>query len=250
MFARLSLLFLLSSAAVAGEFIDNWPSGKTEKLSYEIRTFLPRETENYVHIEITRDSIQSNNFTVRQTLEMPGRSLTIKSLEEYSSDTLRLISSRKHFQLPPKVREKLKTDSLIIEAVPFHDSITISSSAMIAQTGAMPFPDRCVTSTGSQLILRDMNFKIGGTSEYSFINLLKFGERTFKVVPVVDSVTGKEVVTTPAGTFECFKVKNMVPGAMSYSYYSTDRRHIPVRIELIDPKTGEISRTHVMQKYE
>ena len=54
MIIRMLVILILATAVNASEFIDNWEQGKVEKLSYEIRTFLPSETVNYSDLEITR----------------------------------------------------------------------------------------------------------------------------------------------------------------------------------------------------
>ena len=59
---------------------------------------------------------------------------------------------------------------------------------------------------------------------------------------------GTENVTTPLGSFECYKVKNIVPGGFGYSYYTKDNEHLPVMTELIHPETGKPMSTVTLVK--
>jgi hypothetical protein len=134
--------------------------------------------------------------------------------------------------------------------VPGKDTLMVTANADIIQTGKIPIEGDYITGTGTQLLSRNMDFTTGSTSKYTFFNLLKLGEKPYMPVQATDSIVGKEEVETPAGTFECYKVKNIVPGIIGYSYYTTDNRHIKVKTELIDPQSGKVSMTHILQKYE
>ena len=106
------------------------------------------------------------------------------------------------------------------------------------------------TTVGFRLVSRNMDFKIGNVRDYEFINLLTLKDTISKAPEARDSIMGIENVRTPAGTFDCYKVKNMVSGSESYNYYTTDARHIPVKTEIIDPKSGQPTMTQILQKYE
>jgi len=249
MFYRIVLTFLLLiSSAFAADFQEILPAGKMEKMSYEIKTFKPQETVNFNDVKIA--SNRDGTITINQTLEIPNQSVTIYSTEHYDGKSLRLMNSENSFKFPRQVSEKLKTDSLVIKAEITGDSMDITANADIIQVGKIPFRDDCITSTGSQLMARSMNFKIGQSKHYSFINLLMLSNKQFSQVSVVDSVIGREEVTTSLGTYDCYKVVNLVPGTKGYTFYTAGERHLPIKIELVDPANDEILMTLILKKYE
>nr|MBN2276640.1 hypothetical protein [candidate division Zixibacteria bacterium] len=248
MIYRLLCLAIMISTAQASDFLDKWPTGKTESMTYEIRTFKPSETTNYNRVSITKGN--DGVFTVKQTMEIPGQKVKITSLEKYVGRNIRLISSENTFKFPEIMKEKLKTDSLVIKAKVVGDSLDITANADIVQVGKIAFGPDCVTSTGSQLMARSMDFEVGKTIKYSFVNLLQLSNQQFSPIEVIDSVVGRQQVTTPLGTFDCYKVSNTVPGTKGYSYYTADQVRLPVRIELVDPESEEILMTLILQNYE
>jgi len=250
MLIRILFLLFLASNLFAGELVDNWPRGKTEKMTYEIKTLKPRETINSNHVEITRSKDGKDIFVVDQTLHIPNQAVKIRSLEEYSAKNLLLLSSTNEFYLPPQAIQSLGTDSLIIKAIRKGDSLFIESNSDKAPAGAILAADDLTTSTGTQLVVRNMDFRKDQAYDYSFINLLRMTGQSFQPQSVHDSVISVVKITTPVGTFDCFKVSNQVPGAKGFSYYTTDSRRIPMLIELIDPQTDELIMTLTLQEYE
>jgi len=250
MLIRVIFLLLLASNLFAGELIDNWPRGKTEKMKYEIKTFKPRETVNYNYVEISRTKGDKDIFIVQQKLDMPSQQIKINSKEEYAAKDLRLLFSVNEFLLPERAIQTFGTDSLVIEGKRKNDSLYITSNAATAEISAIALEDRFTTSTGTQLIVRNTDFSEGMVYSYSWVNLLKFSGQAFQKQTANDSVTSIVAITTPVGTFDCFRVANIVPGAKGFSYYTTDNRHIPMLIELINPENDEILMTLTLQEYE
>ena len=107
-----------------------------------------------------------------------------------------------------------------------------------------------MTSAGSQLAVRDMKLELGQVYNYSYINLLKITGKSYQVQEITDSVLSIEKITTPLGTYDCYKVSNQSSGAIGFSYYTTDYKHIPLLIELIDPNSGEAIMVLTLQEYE
>ncbi|PKK83927.1 MAG: hypothetical protein CVT49_05745 [candidate division Zixibacteria bacterium HGW-Zixibacteria-1] len=250
MLIRVIFLLFLASNLFAGDLVDNWTPGKTEKMTYEIKTIVPKETINYNNVVISRPADNKDILNIKQTLDISNQSIKIVSEENYSFKDLRLISSINHFFMPPMAIERLGTDSLIVKATRKGDSLFITTNSDKVPPGSMPFIGEMTTTTGSQLFVRNMNFTVGKSYKYGYINLLRITGQSFQIMEVIDSVISQEKITTPMGTYDCYKVLNTVPGALGYSYYTTDARHIPVLIELLNPETKEQVMTLTLQKYE
>lgn len=250
MLKRVLFLLLLSSNLFAGDLLNNWTPGKTETMTYEIKTIVPRETINYNNVVITRPADNKDIINVRQTLDISNQNIKIVSEETYSFKNLLLNSSINHFYMPPVAVEKLGTDSLIVKANRKGDTLFITTNSEKIPPGSMPFSANMTTTTGSQLFARNMDFAVGKSYTYSYVNLLRLSGQSFQTMEVTDSVVSTEKITTPLGTFDCYKVMNSVPGAIGYSYYTTDSRHLPVLIELLNPSTNEQLMTLTLQKYE
>jgi hypothetical protein len=250
MIYRLLILIILGTIASAGEFLDTWPPGKAEKLTYEIKTYIPRETVSTNHVDIVRPEDNKDILVITQNLEIPHQSIRMTSIERYDCRNIRLISSENHLKFPPQAKERFGTDSVIVRAKTVGDSLQIASNVDAVPSMTIPFPDDMITSTGSQLVARNMKFETGSSLRYSFINLLILFDSTPVPQEVTDSVLGKETVSIPLGTYECYKVKNTVPGGIGYSYYTTDERHIPIKIVLMDPREMKPSMTLILQKHE
>jgi len=250
MLIRVLMLLLLASSLFAGELNDKWPPGKTEKMTYEIKILKPNEVINYNYVEITRSNDGKNIFHVRQTLEMPIQSIKIISEEKYSAGDLNLISSSNKFFLPPGALASLGVDTLVIEAVRKGDSLYITSNSDKGPSETLALESGVMTSAGSHLAIRDMNLETGRVYKYSYINLLRFTGKSYQIQDVTDSVLNIEKITTPIGTFDCYKVRNRIPGAVGFSYYTADYKHIPLLIELLDPESNETIMTLTLQEYE
>lgn len=250
MLKRVLFLLLLSSNLYAGELMKNWAPGKTETMTYEIKTIVPRETINYNNVVITRPADNKDIINIKQTLDISNQDIKIVSEENYSFKDLLLNSSINYFYMPPAAIEKLGTDSLIVKANRKGDTLFITTNSEKVPPGSMPFSTDMTTTTGSQLFARNMDFTVGKSYTYSYINLLRVTGQSFQKMEVTDSVVAIEKVTTPLGTFDCYKVLNTVPGALGYTYYTTDPRHLPVLIELLYPETKEKVMSLTLQKYE
>jgi len=210
MLIRVLMLLLLASSLFAGELNDKWPPGKTEKMTYEIKILKPNEVINYNYV----------------------------------------ISSSNKFFLPPGALASLGVDTLVIEAVRKGDSLYITSNSDKGPSETLALESGVMTSAGSQLAIRDMNLETGRVYKYSYINLLRFTGKSYQIQDVTDSVLNIEKITTPIGTFDCYKVRNRIPGAVGFSYYTADYKHIPLLIELLDPESNETIMTLTLQEYE
>ncbi len=250
MIIRMLMVLILATAVNASEFIDNWEPGKVEKLSYEIRTFQPSETVSHTDLKITRTEDKAPIFIVEQKLMIPDQSIEMYSTETYGGEVLQIVSSENSFKLPDKAAEQLEVDTLVVKAKADLGKLTINFNSRRLPRSILPLTAPLTTTVGFRLVSRNMDFKIGNTRDYEFINLLTLIDTISKAPEARDSIVGIENVRTPAGTFDCYKVKNMVTGSESYNYYTTDARHIPVKTEIIDPKSGQPTMTLILQKYE
>ncbi len=250
MIIRMLAILILATAANATDFIDNWEPGKIEKLTYEIRTFQPSETVNYLDMEIRRTYDKEPTFTLKQVLKIPSQAMVLHSTETYAGENLQIVSSENSFKLPEQAVKKLEVDTLVIKARADNDKLTISFNSHGLPPSVIPLTGSLTTTVGFRLVSRNMDYKVGNTFAYEFINLFTLADTISKAPEVRDSVVGIEKVQTPAGSFECYKVKNLVSGSESYNYYTTDTKHIPVKTEIIDPQSGKPAMTLTLQKYE
>jgi hypothetical protein len=247
----LLLISLIITQPALGALIDHWPADRIEKLTYEITTHMPKETKNSLYVEIRRTNDSLPAFVMTQHLTIPLQSLEIYSVEKYDARSLQLLSSQNHFKIPDKAKEELGLDSVLVKAQPRDDSLVVTSNSFIAPAGRIPFSSDLITTSGALLVSRNMDFEVGRSVSYQYINLLKLGSSEIKPVNATDSVIGVQTISTPAGRFECFKVKNTVAGGTyGYSYYTKEQPHLPVRTELVDPQSGNISMSIILLKSE
>ncbi|MFH2035910.1 MAG: hypothetical protein ABIJ45_05865, partial [Candidatus Zixiibacteriota bacterium] len=231
MIYRLIFFICLAGNLWAGDFYANWKPGHTEQLKYEIKTFQPKETISYQYLEIMRDADNKEILHINQVLDMPASSITIKSEEKYNISDLRLIESLNYFKFPPSAVERMGTDSVALKAFTKDDSLVIATrSTKLAVPGTIFFPSGSVTNTASSTLARDIDFKIGQTRYYKFINLLKLTGKAYQLTEASDSVIAIMEIDTPLGRKECFQVKNIVQGGYGYTYYMNDNRHLPVKV--------------------
>lgn len=250
MIIRTIVILILATAVYATDFIDNWEPGKVEKLFYEIRTYKPAETVNNLELEIERSKDKEPTFIVKQVLTIPGQSLVMHSKEIYTGEDLKIVSSENFHKLPIKAMKHLKVDTLVTKGQADKGKFKITFNSIELPESEIPLTEHLTTTVGFRLVSRNMNFKIGSTFEYDFINLLSLTDTISKAPDAKDTVIGIERIRTPAGNFECYKVKNLVTGSESYNYYTTDAKHIPVKTEIIDPLSGKPAMTIILQKYE
>lgn len=250
MLYRLIIILFLSASTFAGDIYKDWPPGRTERLAYEIKTVRPEETTSYSYLDITRDSIDKDIFTVKQSIDIPGQKVKIVSREKYRGPEFRLMSSENYFLLPPEAKEKMGTDSLHVSAVADGDTLDIKSNGSVVVPGKLYFPEGSVSSAGSMLKSRSLDFAISNFTDYKFVNLIQLTGQFYELVDVRDSVVGEVDIVTPVGEFECYRVKNIVPGAVGYSYYDKKKYNVPVKTELVYERTGNVLMSLTLIKYE
>jgi hypothetical protein len=250
MIIRLILVFLMAAAVHASDFIDNWKPGKVEKLSYEIKTLEPKVTINYLDLTTTRKDSMRPIFVINQKLTIPNQLTIMFTDETYAGNDLHIVSSENRYKLPEKAAAKAGVDTLEIIGKVEDGKFKVSFNVDKINGSTLPLDKPLVTTAGFRLVSRNMDFKVGNYSDYGFINLLTISDSVSEVPTVRDSIIGTQNVETPAGNFECYKVKNNVSGIESINYYTTDSRHIPVKTEIIDDRTGKVAMTIILQKYE
>jgi len=161
-----------------------------------------------------------------------------------------LISSVNRFELPAKMTEQLGVDTLRIIAERIGDSLEIKTNAEIIPAEKIAFPTGYVTSAGAQLVSRNLDFAVGHVTEHTSVSLVALGNLDFAPSIMVDSVMGKENITISLGAFDCLKVKNTGRGVAGYSYYTPDPGHIPIKVDIINPETGNITISMILVKHE
>ena len=171
----LFLFVIFAAGSLAGDFMKSWPPGRQEILEYEIATFMPQETKNPLTVKISRPEKEDSLFVIEQTMEIPRQELKIFSSEKYGGQPLQLISSQNVFHIPEKGQTELNVDSVVVNAVPKDDSLSITSNSYIAASGNFTFYPDLVTTVGSLFMTRTGKFEIGQTNSYHYINLLQLG---------------------------------------------------------------------------
>jgi len=251
MLVRLLFISLLAASTFAGDLFDNWPAGKTETLLYNINTIKPQKTSNSLKMTVTRTTAETPEFIIEQALDIINQGVSISVTETYTGKDLQLTKTTNLFRFPPEATAQLGVDSLVITGTREGDSLDITSTLpRMVPPCKVAMDKELVTSSGSLLTTRNMEFKKGTTRTFRFVNLLVLTGQVYSPVEIIDSVAGEMQVTVPAGTFDCYKVKNTSPGGFGYSYYSKDKGHAPVRTELIDPATNEVVMEVVLTKRE
>ncbi|UCD17950.1 MAG: hypothetical protein JSV44_03325 [Candidatus Zixiibacteriota bacterium] len=251
MFLRLLITCLLTGSALAGNIFDSWKAGDAEKLYYDLNTLKPSKTTNTLEIEFARAKEKDSGFIVSQILKIPAQTITITSTEKYTDNDLNLISSENLIRLPAAAKDRFGTDSLVIKAVREKDSVAVTSnSATLVPPCKLPLNGGLITSTGSLLATRLIDFKPGATRTYRYVNLLILTGQIYSAIEITDSVMGEVEITVPAGTFDCYKVKNTSERGTGFSYYDKGGNHIPVRTELIDQMSGEPVMEVILKKIE
>lgn len=233
MLIRLACLLLLAFTAVAGDFLTAWPDGKSEKLYYEVTTYVPAEMKASTTIEITKSGGDNPVFSVNQIFNIPMQQITINSQEKYNGNSLRFASSENLLKFPEQAKAQLGTDTVRLSAVARGDSVEISSNVpRYAPPGKIPMSDNLTTGVGSILAARDFDFKLGAVKKYREVDLLTFNGMPFDAVEDIDSVAAEQEITVAAGTFACYKLVSSDPSAIAYTYFSKDERHLPVLLEI------------------
>jgi hypothetical protein len=230
---------LIAAMTSASNLGTDWPGGKAEKLTYEIKVTQPMPMTNTLVIEISKSSGPRAVFSINQTLQIPSQNVTVKAFEKYNAADLRLISCENYFKLPAQAAEQLGTDSISIHAVPRGDSLEIISNVSIIPSQTVAVPRDIVTSVGASLFMRGIDFKIGNSVKFNEIDLISLMSQNFTPAIQEDSVIGEIAVTVPAGTFDCFKTKNVLGAMFGYGYYTKDKNHIPIMLEIIDTASNK-----------
>ena len=250
MLLRLGLLMLMALAATAGDFLANWPAGKTEKLSYEMTIYVPSEMKTVTNVEITKSAKPDSVFVIKQSFDVPAQGVQIRTTEKYRISDLRFISSENMFKFPPEAKAQLGTDTVIIKAQALQDSLEVTSNTPLAPAGKMFLPDDLTTSIGSLLTARNYDFKAGAVRKYHQIDFLNFTGQPFSVEARGDSTIGEDSVIIPAGAFKCFKTIRPMGEQVGYTYYAKEKNHVPVMLEVVDPASGKLLTKIVLAKYE
>jgi hypothetical protein len=251
MFIRLACILLLALSAVAGDFLARWPDGKTEKLYFEVTTFVPVEMKASTSMEITKSGGAQPTFTINQIFDIPAQQIKIKSVEKYRGNGLRFESANNSFKFPEEAKTQLGTDTVHLTAIAVGDSIEINSNApKLAPAGKIAHTENLSTSVGAILASRDFDFKIGAVKKYNEVDFLTFNGMPFHPTEDIDSVMGEQEITVPAGTFACYKLISQDPLAISYTYFTKDERRMPVMLEIYRAADTLQVVKMVLQKYE
>jgi hypothetical protein len=251
MLVRLLCLVLLAVGTMAGDFTATWPAGKAEKLSYSMTIYAPSEMTSNAVVSISRTTGAVPAFQVIQTLDIPTQQAKIVSSELYQAADLKLISSQNVIYLPPEAKAQMGVDSLVITATGGKDSVDISSNVAFIPAGKIAWAENLTTSVGLFFTSRNYDFKPGLVRHVNIINLISFNGRPFESYPQIDSLIGEESVTVPAGTFTCHKLKSQGTGSVvNYTYYSNDKKRLPIMYEATDPTSGKTIAKLTLQKVE
>jgi hypothetical protein len=250
MILRLLCLALLSISAMAGDFLSDWPVGKTEKISYDMTMLIPTEMKGIVTAEITRVAQPEPMFVINQIYDIPSQEVKVITSEKYRVSDMRILFSENYFKLGPQIKAQIGTDSIVITAKAVGDSLEITSNSPLAPAGKVAIIPGLTTTTGAILTSRNFAFKLAAVRKYSQMNFLAFTGKPFLPENVADSVIGEDSASVPAGNFKCFKVLKSANGQAINAYYNKEKNHLPVMLEVVNPTTGMTSARVVLTKYE
>lgn len=232
-------MLLLQLTVQAGNFTDNWPENKTEKLQYEVITYGEQTNRGQNSITVTRTGGDDDIIIVTQELDINNQAVTIKTNEKYDAKTLRLIKSDNYFYFAQEAKVIYGIDSLVVTATPDGESLEILASDTLAVSCRIPFYDNLVTGMGAMLYGRSCVFDTGWSRSYRQINLINLTGLPYEVQNVTDSVIGEETIALAIGSFDCYKVMKIMPNIIGFSYYDKEEDHLPIMIEAFDP-TGTV----------
>lgn len=244
------VLFALSASVMAGDLAKIWPKGTTEKLTYNINAYTPKKVTNSLTVTVSRLDTAGVVFTSEQLIYVIDQDIKMGSIERFEGDDLIMTKSENYYKFNPEMAQARGVDSIFIRAYKDGDSLKIRSNYTGAVPGTMPYYDGLTSTTGSLLTSRNKNFTPGYRNEFAFINLLLMTGKPYEAYPAADSVIGVVTLTVPAGTFECYKVRNDAINAYGYTYFMKDGLHTPVKTELLDINTGETISELVLMKKE
>ena len=247
MLIRLIILLLLSANLFAGDLVKNWPVGKKVTYDYNIKTYQPKETNNHSTLTVTKKA--DSLLVINQSIEIKAQSVIINSAEQYIGSDHKFKSSDNEIIIPNTHGQEIGHDTIMVTANDMgNGKIKIVGNRNDIITSYIN-NENLLTGTGALLYTRNMNFTVGSSATYNFVNFYQVAkEKEFHTIQVKDSVVGIENVTTSLGSFECYKVKNIVPGGFGYTYYSNDENHLMIKSELMHPETGEPMSTVTLVK--
>ncbi len=234
-----SCLLLLALSGSAGNFTDNWPAGKTEKLQYEVVTYGETNNRGQNNITVTRTGGENDIIIITQLLNINNQAVTIKTNEQYDTKTLRLIRSDNYFYFAPEAKVFYGVDSLIVTAQPDGETLEILASDTLAVSCRIPFYEDLVTGMGAMLLGRSCVFDTGWSRSYRQVNLINLTGQPYEIQNVKDSVIGEETIALAFGSFDCHKVMKIMPNILGFSYYDKEEDHLPIMIEAFD-RTGTV----------
>ncbi len=250
MLARLLCLFLIATAAFAGDFATDWTPGTTQKLTYQMTFLVPVEQKNEMTQEITKIGGEVPTFIIKQNVNVPTQGISISSNEKYLASGLRVISSENLFRLPEAAKAQLGTDTIFIGAEVVNDSLNITSSAPMIKGGKVPLSSNLTTATGVLLTSRAFEPKVGAVHKFNIVSFMSLSGQPFSAYEQVDSVVADTTMTVAAGTFKCFKIRSSVTNRIGYTYYAKEKHRVPILVEVIDPTSSKITARVELLKVE
>jgi len=230
---------VLSLYVKAGNFADSWPDGKTEKLQYEVVTYGETNNRGQNNITVTRTGGENDIIIITQLLNINNQAVTIKTNEQYDTQTLRLIRSDNYFYFALEAKVIYGVDSLIVTAQPDGETLEILASDTLAVSCRIPFYEDLVTGMGAMLLGRSCVFDTGWSRSYRQVNLINLTGQPYEIQNVKDSVIGEETIALAFGSFDCYKVMKIMPNILGFSYYDKEEDHLPIMIEAFD-RTGTV----------
>ncbi len=239
----LLLLILCAATVYASESISSWKPGQKITYEYLIKTMQPQVTENSSIFEITRNDGDGADFTLFQKIDIPAYNSRFTSMEKYSGANLVLEQSQNTIFFQRDDSGKMVSDSVVILAEKKNDSLFVSCSRPDVPNSVLSEND-LITSAGALFKTRFRDYKVGNEYRYETINFFVIKSKAmFQTTTIVDSVVAIKNISTDLGTFECYQVKNIMPGVYGYTYYTVEDEHLPIRVELFDPATDQTIQT-------
>ncbi len=136
---------------------------------------------------------------------------------------------------PIDFRQKMQDMGNNIKFTPDHAEIT-SNLGNASGTKSIPLTRTTFLEEELYLLLRCLPLQVGFKTALPLLNVGKGSIYDMQI-----TVVGREEVTVPAGTFDCFKIVLGKPDSEETCYFSGDAHKYPVKIKFSDKLDMELS---------
>jgi len=161
----------------------------------------------------------NNTYLLIQHFELTTPELVQHITVNVSAADLKPISGNQTIQTPDGV----------LDIITSYSGGQVSVTATLdgdEQSGVFDIPDDAYDNDEVLFLLRTIPFEVGYTTSYT--NVVPAYALTPKATV---TVVGEEVVTTPAGSFNCYKLEFSAAGVLQHIWYGVDEPHYFIKYD-------------------